>query len=168
MYLEALILVLIIVLVYLYSLNKDLRCEIDHVKTNYDLVKKETPVVVVAETASTGAVGAVGAVGAAGAVGTGAASAGTGAASALPADESEVPAVPADDAVEGFCPKLLQRSGFCDAGARTEKMNPYRGTFYNMRQTSILPQVVSSWKEGYNPGRGTRLARYTKSGLTDL
>ena len=156
MYLEALILVLIIVLVYLYSLNKDLRCEIDHVKTNYDLVKKETPVVVVAETASTGAVG------------TGAASAGTGAASALPADESEVPAVPADDAVEGFCPKLLQRSGFCDAGARTEKMNPYRGTFYNMRQTSILPQVVSSWKEGYNPGRGTRLARYTKSGLTDL
>ncbi len=65
----------------------------------------------------------------------------------LPATRSTAPAAPAveppvvlkpasQSTTEGFCPKLIQRYGFCDAG---EKMDSRRGTFYDNTPISTLP-----------------------------
>jgi hypothetical protein len=47
------------------------------------------------------------------------------------------PVAPADQPKkEGFCPKLMQKYGFCNAG---ESMNPQRGTFYDSSPMAALP-----------------------------
>jgi hypothetical protein len=56
---------------------------------------------------------------------------------ATPAVEPPVVLKPASQSsTEGFCPKLIQRYGFCDAG---EKMDSRRGTFYDNTPISTLP-----------------------------
>jgi hypothetical protein len=66
---------------------------------------------------------------------------------------------PADAPKEGFCPKLMHRAGFCDAG---ESMNSLRGTFQDLRPSAVLPGGKTSWLQGFEPerfmnqpGRGT-------------
>tara|TARA_R110002153_G_scaffold273997_3_gene446413 strand:+ start:40331 stop:41086 length:756 start_codon:yes stop_codon:yes gene_type:complete len=69
-------------------------------------------------------------------------------------DATKVPVVASDDAKEGFCPKLLQRSGFCDAGER-ETMH---------HGATMLPHM--SKREGYaqpQPGYGTVWAKSMRS-----
>jgi hypothetical protein len=69
-------------------------------------------------------------------------------------DATKVPVVASEDAKEGFCPKLLQRSGFCDAGER-ETMH---------HGATMLPHM--SKREGYaqpQPGYGTVWAKSMRS-----
>lgn len=56
---------------------------------------------------------------------------------AAPAAPATPAAAPADQPKkEGFCPKLMQKYGFCNAG---ESMNPQRGTFYDSAPMASLP-----------------------------
>lgn len=130
------LMVLLIGVVVLYvraiMTGSDLKAQLAEISTKYMLVDKNIPVTVVAEEPAEVAD------------------------SQLPADETAVPVVASDNAVEGFCPKLMQRAGFCDAGAR-ENMNPLRGTFQDLRPTAVLPPVKTSWLQGFqvSPDRGT-------------
>ena len=54
-----------------------------------------------------------------------------------PAAPAPAPApAPEQPKKEGFCPKLMQKYGFCNAG---ENMNSTRGTFYDSAPMSALP-----------------------------
>jgi hypothetical protein len=68
-----------------------------------------------------------------------------------PAPTPATPAViPPPEKKEGFCPKLMQKYGFCDAG---EGMNSRRGTFYDQAPSAVLPARGMKY-EGFNTRPG--------------
>lgn len=70
---------------------------------------------------------------------------------------------------ETFCPKLMQKYGFCDAG---EKMNPRRGTFYDSAPMAVLPAKRGGIHyEGFRatgPGYNTMWSGYMGSSTLPL
>ncbi len=74
--------------------------------------------------------------------------------------------VPVEPKKEGFCPKLMQKYGFCDAG---ESMNnPARGSVWDRRLTSGASAVGSIGRErlaGGNIAKNTVWSGYMKSAV---